>query len=124
MQPKNTLTSVFKQKKRMFAQYAFPQKNGKRLETYKSEGKTCVINNVFRTKQSEFTLTNISTVKEKTLVFEKSEQQNYSFIEMVINEYEPMNIVNVIVKIVEAEKLQVSSRGLSLNYKSVVAVSH
>ena len=32
MQPKNTLTSVFKQKKRMFAQYAFPQKNGNVLK--------------------------------------------------------------------------------------------
>ena len=53
-------------------------------------------------------------MKEKTLVFEKSEQQNYSSIEMVINEYEPMNMVNVIVKIVEAGKLQISSRGLSL----------
>ena len=39
-------------------------------------------------KKSEFTFRNSSTVKEKTLVFEKSEQQNYSFIEMVINEYD------------------------------------
>ena len=28
MQPRSTLTSVFKQKKRMFAEYALPQKNG------------------------------------------------------------------------------------------------
>ena len=43
----------------------FPKK-WKCLETYKSEGKSCAVNNVFRTKQSEFTLTNSSTVKEKT----------------------------------------------------------
>ena len=39
-------------------------------------------------KKSEFTFRNSSTVKEKTLVFEKNEQQNYSSIEMVINEYD------------------------------------
>ena len=46
-------------------------------------------------------------------MFEKSEQQNSS-IEMVISEYEPINMVNVIVKIVEAAKLQITNCGLSL----------
>ena len=52
----------------------FSPKKWKRLETYKFEGKSCVTNNVVRTKQSEFTLTNSSTVKKKTLVFEKTGQ--------------------------------------------------
>ena len=44
----------------------FSPEKWKCLETYKSQGKSCAINNVFRTKQSEFTLTNSSIVKEKT----------------------------------------------------------
>ena len=86
----------------------------------KIEGKRCVISNVFRTKESEFTLTNSSTLKEKILGFAKSEQQNYSSIEMVINEYEPMNMFNVIVKTVGAGKLQITNRGLSLKEYKVI----
>ena len=52
--------------------------------------------------------------------FAKSEQQNYSSIEMVINEYEPMNMFNVIVKIVGAGKLQITNRGLSLKEYIVI----
>ena len=33
---------------------------------------------------------------------------------MVINEYEPMSMVNVIVKTIEAGKVQITDRGLSL----------
>ena len=47
-------------------------------------------------------------------MFEKREQQNYSSVEMVINEYEPMSMVNVIVKTIEAGKVQITDRGLSL----------
>ena len=47
-------------------------------------------------------------------MFKKSEQQNYSSIKIVINEYEPMDIVHIIVKIVEAGKLHITSHGLPL----------
>ena len=47
-------------------------------------------------------------------MFEKREQQNYSSVEMVISEYEPMSMVNVIVKTIEAGKVQITDRGLSL----------
>ena len=47
-------------------------------------------------------------------MFEKTGRQSYSSIEIVINKYEPMNMVNVIVKIVQPVKLQLTNRGLSL----------
>ena len=47
-------------------------------------------------------------------MFEKTGQQSYSSIEIVINKYEPMNKVIVIVKIVQPVKLQLTNRGLSL----------
>ena len=98
----------------------FSPEKWKRLETYKSEGKNCVINNVFRTKQLEFTLTNSSTVKEKILMFEKSEKQNYSSTEIVIDEYELISMVSVIVKIVQTGKLQFTNHGLSLKEYKVI----
>ena len=49
----------------------FSSQKWKRLETYKFEGKSCVINNVVRTKQLEFTLTNSSTVKKRLWCLKK-----------------------------------------------------
>ena len=72
----------------MFWQYAFSQKSGNALKLATYKVRVVLSTMYLEQKKSEFTFRNSSTVKEKTLVFEKSEQQNYSSIEMVINEYD------------------------------------
>ena len=74
----------------------------KRLQKFSKESTSCVITNIIREKETEFRLTNFSTIKPKTVVFAKKEEHKISSIEQIINEIEPMEFVSVKVKVLSA----------------------
>ena len=74
----------------------------KRLQKFSKESTSRVITNIIREKETEVRLTNFSTIKPKTLVFERKEEHKISSIEQIINEVEPMEFVSVKVKVLSA----------------------
>ena len=71
----------------------------KRLQTFSKELMSCVITKIIWGKEAEFWLTKFSTIKTKTDVFAKQEQQKINSMEQILYEIDPMEIVSVKVKV-------------------------
>ena len=66
----------------------------KRLQKITKESTTCVIANINRDKETEFLLTNFSSIKPIAVAFSKIEKHKISSIEQIISEIEPMELVS------------------------------
>ena len=53
-------------------------------------------------------MTNASTVKPETVTFHRNEVYQYHDLDRIVNEFEPFDYTNVIVKVVEASKVLVT----------------
>ena len=84
----------------------FSSDKHKRLQIFSKESTSCVITDIIRNNETEFRLTDFSTIKPKTVVFAKKEEQKISSIVQIINEIEPMEFVSVKMKVLSAADLK------------------
>ena len=79
----------------------FSQEKWQRPKKYQEDSTSCVISSVVQDscKTNEFKLTNFSTIKTKTLVFSKEANYQFNSLDEIINEFQLMELVHVMVRI-------------------------
>ena len=94
----------------------FSPEKWQRLKKYQEDSPGCVISSVVQDscKTNEFKLTNFSTIKPKTLVFSKKAIYQFNALNESINEFEFMELVNVMVRIFHAKDLKMTNNNLTL----------
>ena len=95
----------------------FSPEKCQRLKKYQEDSTSCVISSVVQDscKTNEFKLTNFSTFKPKSLVFSK-EANFYQFnsLDEVTNEFQLIDLVNVIVRIFHTGDIKTTNNNLTL----------
>ena len=87
-----------------------------RLKIYEENTNDCVISSVVKDscKTNEFKLTDFSTIKSKTLLFSKEANYQFDSLDKIIKEFQLMELVNVMVRIVHAGKVKSTNNNLTL----------
>ena len=94
----------------------FSPEKWQRLKKYQEDSTGCVISSVVQDsyKTNEFKLTNFSTIKPKALVFSKEANYQFNSLDEIINEFQLMELVNVMVRIVHAGDIKTTNNNLTL----------
>ena len=94
----------------------FSPEKWQHLKKYQENSTGCVISSIVQDsyKTNEFKLTNFSTIKPKTLVFSKEANYQFNSLDEIINEFQLMELVNVMVRIVHAGDIKTTNNNLTL----------
>ena len=94
----------------------FSPEKWQHLKKYQEDSTVCVISSVAKDsiKTIEFKLTNFSTIKPKTLIFSKESNYQFNSLDEIINEFQFMELVNVMVRIVHAGDIKTTNNNLTL----------
>ena len=94
----------------------FSPEKWQHLKKYQEDSTGCVISIVAKDsiKTIEFKLTNFSTIKPKTLIFSKEANYQFNSLDEIINEFQFMELVNVMVRIVHAGDIKTTNNNLTL----------